>query len=461
MPNKKLNKDRIKTPGRMCSWLGEKIFSGSIPLSYRSDSAALLTIFEWMLIGLLIRFFFMPISTHSDLLSLYGRASLMAYHGWVTIPGLFGLFGHYIHAFFLLIFKPLLGPNYSEIFYWVSFGRFSAHAFNWMEFVDYPHIYRILFLLKFPYLLFDFASAFVLLHIFSNNKKGGLAVFIFWMINPVSIFVVYIFGRCEPLQIFFVLLGIYYAKKNKLTLAVLMLGMSIPIRIYPAMLLLPFALILGKNIRQQIRLCFFGILPWLIMHIPSLMAKSGSPMVSAATSSFSQIFFGLKFDFRFFDGIYVFVVGYFLILLYGYLNLSHSYRSTWKICLVTLLFFYAVCYFHPQYFMWLMPLLVLQIVEDKRFIGLYVIQVFALLVHTLHWDKAMNGQLFMPINKHYFKYVPAIKTYIDKVYPADRFILIFRSILTAVCFFMIYLIIKSLAEKLRMESNVFSGSRER
>lgn len=449
------NKNKIKPVRRMCSWLGEKIFSGLIPSSYRSDSAALLTIFEWMLIGLLIRFFFMPISTHSDLLSIYGRASLMAYHGWVTIPGLFGLVAHYIHAFFLLIFKPLLGPNYSEMFYWVSVRRFSAYDTNWIEFIASPHIYRILFLLKFPYLLFDFASAFLLLHIFSNNKKGGLTAFIFWMVNPVSIFVVYIFGRYESLAIFFILLSLFYAKKNKLTLALLMLGVSITIRIYPVMLLLPFALILGKNVRQQVKFCFLGILPWLIMQIPSLITKSGSPMVSAATSSFSKTFFGLTFNFRYFDGIYVFVVGYFLILLYGYFNLNHSYKSAWKICLINLLFFYAVCYFHPQYFMWLMPLLVLQIVEDKRYIGLYVIQVFTLFVHTLHWDKAMNGWLFMPINKAYFKYVPAIKTYIDKVYPGDQFILIFRSILTAVCFFMIYLIIKSFTERSRMESNVF------
>ena len=453
------NKNKIKPVRRMCSWLGEKIFSGLIPSSYRSDSAALLTILEWMLIGLLIRLFFMPISTHSDLLSVYGRASLMAYQGWVAIPGLFGLFAHYIHAFFLLIFGPLLGPNYSEMFYWVLAGRFSASTTNWMEFIASPdiYLYRVLFLLKFPYLLFDFASAFLLLHIFSHNKKGGLTAFIFWMVNPVTIFVVYIFGRYESLAIFFILLSLFYAKKNKLSLALLMLGVSITIRIYPVILLLPFALILGKNVRQQVKLCFLGILPWLIMQIPSLITTSSIPMVSAATSSFGKTFFGLKFDFRFFDGIYVFVVGYFLLLFYTYFALNRSFKSAWKICLLNLLFFFAVCYFHPQYFMWLMPLLVLQIVEDKRFIGLYVIQVFTLFVHTLHWDKSMSGQLFMPINRVYFKYVPAIKTYIDKVYPGDQFILIFRSILTAVCFFMIYLIIKSFTEKSRMQSNVFSG----
>jgi len=378
MENKRLKKNKIRPVRTMWSWLKEK----TIPSSYRSDSAALLTIYEWVLVGLLIRFFFMPISTHSDLLSVYGRASLIAYHGWVTIPGLYGLLAHYIHAFSLLIFKPFLGPNYTDIFYWVSFGRFSCHTTNWMEFVIYPHIYRILFLLKFPYLLFDFASAFLLLHIFSNNKKRGLTAFIFWMINPVSIFVIYIFGRYESLAIFFVLLSLYYVRKNKPTLALLMLGVSIPIRIYPVMFLLPFALILGKNIRQQVKLCLWGILPWLIMQIPPLMTKTKFTISSTVSSSFSQIFFGLKFNFLHFDGVYVFVVGYFLILFYTYFILNHSSINVWKVCLIILLFFYAVCYFHPQYFMWLMPLLVLQIVEDKRFIGLYVIQIFTVFVHT-------------------------------------------------------------------------------
>jgi len=56
------------------------------------------------------------------------------------------------------------------------------------EFAKNNMAYRALFLFKIPYLIFDFGSAFIILHLFRENKKGILA-FKFWMVNDFFVFV--------------------------------------------------------------------------------------------------------------------------------------------------------------------------------------------------------------------------------------------------------------------------------
>lgn len=435
----KLRLESLREIGRKASFV-------FIPSPYREDSTTVLKILQWVLIGLLIRFLFMPISTHSDLLAVYGRSDLIAYHGWPTLPGMMAMGVHYLHALFLLIIKPFLNPlpGYEELFYWRD-AIYKCDVVDWARFITHPEIYRILFLFKAPYLVFDFACAFLLLHILSDRKKGLIA-FIFWMVNPVSIFVVYIFGRFEPLHLFFVLLSLYFIKKNRSALALLTLGIAVTVRIYPVMLLVPFAIILGRNFGRRVWLGFLGFVPWIILQIPNVITKSRLEFGIAADSPFSRIFFGLKFDFLYFDAIYVFVVGYVLIVLYGGYRLDRSFKSLRRMGLAVLLLFFALCYFHPQFFMWIMPFLVLELVEDRRFIGLYAMQVVAFAVHTFHWERHMAGWLFMPINPEYYKSIPPMSWYVSKIYPAQEFIITFRSIFTAVALFMMYLVFRRLAE---------------
>ena len=102
--------NRLKDSGKGIAGL----FSRLIPSIYRQDAAVKRSIYKWLLIGLLIRLIFMPITVYfPDLLAIYWRASLIAFRG---IYGLVGaqIFVHYIHSFFLLIFKPLM-PYFDNI----------------------------------------------------------------------------------------------------------------------------------------------------------------------------------------------------------------------------------------------------------------------------------------------------------------------------------------------------------
>jgi len=144
------------------------------------------------------------------------------------------------------------------------------------------------------------------------------------------------------------------------------------------------------------------------------------------------------------DTVFVFVVGCTLVLLYIYYNSKFSFVSLWKYMFVVLLLLFATSFFHPHYFMWLSPFIAIQIAEDKKFTALYVIQVLCLLVYSFQWDRALAGYLFAPISKSYFANTMSPFTFISQFYPGERLVGIFRSIFTAVSFWMIYQVFKSL-----------------
>ncbi len=413
------------------------LFSKLIPSIYIQDLAAKRSIYIWLLIGVLIRFTFMPIALHFDLLSIYQRSALIAYEGDLTV-GLGQIFAHYIHAFFLFIFKPLMPYLESALP-----GRLGSASWEgWRLFTMYPTVFRTLFLFKIPYLIFDLGCSFLFLFILRERKKG-LAAFKFWMINPVVIFSAFIFSRYEPIVIFFILLSLYYAKNNLSAKALFSLGIAVIVRSYPLMLLPFFVIIIGKTFWQRLKLAFWGLLPLGIMTVISRLFQGASEIGVWANMPHSNYLMGLRWSMRIsYDVIFVFFMGYTILFLYTYFRTNHSFAHLWKINLILLLFFFATCFFHPHYFMWLIPFLAFQIVEDERFIGLFAIQVLCWIVYTFQWKEALAGYLFAPLDYSYFTSLRSPFELIGQYYSAANFIGIFRSILSGVSFWMVYLLFK-------------------
>lgn len=413
------------------------LFSRLIPSIYQQDPTVKRSICIWLLIGVLIRLAFMPITFHADLLGIYGRSSLIVYQGipWVAIGQ---SFVHYLHALFLLIFRPLM-PYFESVLPgrlgppgWETFFRFAFHL----------NVFRTLFLLKLPYLVFDLGCAFLLLAIFLERKKG-LTAFKFWMLNPVVIFSGFIFSRFEPIAIFFILLSLYYAKNNLSARALFSLGIAVITRLYPVILLPFFVIILGKGLRQRLKLAFWGLLPLGIMVTLGELFHGASEVESWARLPQVNYLMNLQFSRGVaYDVIFVFFMGYTVLFLYAYFRTNHSFAHLWKINLILLLFFFATCFFHPHYFMWLIPFLAFQIVEDRRFIGLFAIQVLCWIVYTFQWKEALAGNLFVPLDYSYFTSLRSPFELIGQYYSAANFIGIFRSIFSGVSFWMVYLLFK-------------------
>ena len=420
-------------------WVAREGLSKVIPPVYRQDPSVKRKIYLWLLIGLLIRFFFMPITVHGDLLNIYYRSSFVAYQGvrWLEFSPLLTT---YLHAFFLWVFKPLM-PHIPRIFGAEDYG---------LSIILHSHVFRTLFLLKVPYLLFDLGCAFLLLAILDDKRKG-LAVFIFWMVNPIVIFATYFWARYESVAIFFILLSLYYARKGSLTKSLFCLGVSSIIRLYPLIFLPFFVIILGRRLGQRVKLAFWGILPLGVTTILPMLFHQVGEAETLTKIYHTDYLFAMKFYLGYlYDNIYVFPLASTVLLLYVYFNMHHSFASLWKTTLVLLLVFFASCFFHPQYFMWLMPFLGLYVVENKKFIGLFIGQVLFFTVYTFQFGSHAAGFFFTPLNFDYFGHLPTPLDIINRYYPAGNFIGIFRSLLSAICLWMVYLVLRGFPEPREM-----------
>jgi len=420
------------------------LFLKFIPLAYRENSSIVKSIYKWFLIGFLIRLTFMPFTLHQDILSVYRRA-LLSLNGelpWICGPE---TVIRSFHIFFLWIFRPLV-TRFATISN-IMRHRISYPWEAYFKLIYYPEIYRTLFLFKLPYLIFDLGCALLLLKIFADDKRKGIYAWKFWMVNPVVIFSVFIFGRYESIALFFILLSLYYAKNNLNSRALFSLGISIIIRTYPLILLPFFILLLGKKLKEYVKLAFWGISPFVALTVLNKMFHQPGGFEGIAEMHHSNYLLGMRFNLGYMnDLLFVFVTGYTFLLLFMYFKTNHSFENLRKSSLILFLIFFATCVFHPQYFIWLVPFLTWQIIEDKRLLRLFILQCLCFVVYTFHWKQYLAGYLFAPLDPYYFIFhLNSPFDFINKYYPASDFINIFRSIFSGISLFMGYLVFKNLS----------------
>ena len=429
------------------------------------------TLLYWILLGLGFRFLLMPISYHPDLIEPYWIAhQIVDNHNFNLgqfIEARFNVSGGsylsflgYMHGLFYLVFKPFLPPVHQL---WLQdhnlVGFFAdtigLHYKAIISFASAPNICSILFLFKLPYLFFDFLCAFLLLHILKEPKKG-LFAFKFWMLNFPSLFVIYIMGKYEIIPIFFILLSLFYAKKDKRLLCLLVLGLSIISKFYSLLFLLPFILLLGKSVKERFIFLFWGLWPFLLFFI--FVEISTFTSFGAHFINFTQEGLKGQVDFIFskmilLSGgrdiiIYVFPLCYTIVLWFCFSVKIVSRDILVKTCLIILLLFYATCYFNRQYFIWMMPFLALLLPYKKELIWPHIIQVLCFVIFRLDGGLFIP-KLFLPLNPTLIQtsfHPPAGLRQI--LHPFRDLVLDgARSVFSATCLWMVYIIFKDINQE--------------
>ena len=124
-----------------------------------------------------------------------------------------------------------------------------------------------------------------------------------------------------------------------------------------------------------------------------------------------------------------------------------------KYCLSIFLLFFATSFFHRQFFMWAIPFLGLYILEDRRFLGLFIIQILTYFIYTFYSGRLTAGYLFTPINLEYFMRISSPVEIMGRFVEPYKAIAVFRSVFSAVNLYMIYLIFKK-QEKITPDSHL-------
>jgi len=423
------------------------IFDRLIPEQYRSSPERTLTLLKWFLLGLLIRLTLMPFAAHADLLAIYWRAHDIVYHHNLTRAAI-NVGAHFIHAFFLYIFTPLM-PYYEQI--WTHPWWWGAKSWEsplvwqtFFKFCNHQNIFRTLFLLKFPYLLFDIACAILLLYLFKKVPQG-LRAFKFWMVNPICIFGTYIFGRYGVLVAFFIFLFLYLLQRERLCLAMIILGLSVTIRAFPLLFIIPFAFMFGQTILSRMKIVTWALSPLIVLAVAYRLFIGYFGEISTwLKMPETRYFYSMSFFLGYHDYLYIFVVCYTLILIYCFYFSKGRFVDAWGYPLLILLLFFSISRFHPQYLSWLTFFLVFAIAEDIKYLKLHLIQIVCFVVYTFQWGRALAGYLLCPIHPSFFASLLSPSEIISRFYPIDNFIGIFRSVFTAVSIWMMYLVFMSL-----------------
>lgn len=183
--------------------------------------------FLWMLGGLLLRLLIMPFFGHADFLSEYRRVYMTIETG-MFFPGMGRLVVYYIELIFMILCLPFL-PYAHTAFYFSDLANSTAGLPDYFLFVSDPGVFRILFLLKIPYLLFDLATAVLIFRMLAGRKQQFLALAL-WLLNPITLYAFYFFGRFESIPIFFLALCLRMVQKERFILASLSLGLAINCR---------------------------------------------------------------------------------------------------------------------------------------------------------------------------------------------------------------------------------------
>jgi hypothetical protein len=433
------------------------------PRTARDDAAIISMLWKFLLIGLLIRFLFMPFACHADLLSEYWRAHVIAYHFDLAHPY---SFIDILHGIMLFGLKGLMPGNIDLYFHpWgysadiitqveeIAWGTSSVN--NWLTFISQDSIFRILFLFKLPYLIFDLASAFLCLHIFEKDGRG-IKIFIFWMLNPVIIYSAYIFGRFDVLILFFILMIFYSIKRWNIRIGSLFLGLSILSRGF-TLLLLPLYLLLEKELLGKLKILILALSPLILWKILSGIFFSGGmdSGISSLTGS------GLSFLTPRFvnsvlatqvDSIALFVVGYILLILILYPQANDIqdkpmamiyYLNDLFLIVMCLLFAFGSMSMH--YFVWIVPFLVIKASESRE---LFYAHLFVIIGWLLFWVTYMTEEigsailgagLFASINPAFTEYT-TIGTLIVEwtALPHTSLVVIARSLWVATLLYLIY-----------------------
>lgn len=444
----------------------ESLLSRIFPESVRPYASTLL---KWAIAGFLIRIVVMPLFAHEDVITnALQTYTLLEKHQIYTF---YPPFTYLLFASVYALFCPFL-PNI------LPSGILSNTVFWPVPLiqvlnVSQPGIQTLVFVSKIPMLVFDFALGLLLLHMLDDGKKAVLA-FKLWMLCPISIFISYFFGQFDVIPTFFMMLGLYLFKTHRIKWSMLSLGVCAAFKIFGLLFVPALVLVyigehrsLASKLKHLILTSGISLIPLFISGIvaliiplyfePANMALLGKTEVNGFWGSIyynrSQVmnplltwltYFGFSTNSN--TGVsstvpYLFVAAYALFLFGVVFWKKWSAESMFMVPLLT---FYIFTLAHPQWFFWILPLLILMAAEHRDWFKLYLIFTPLYFVSSVFaQNEHLTSNLLSPTILQAYYWPGPIDLLNNIGVPGNNVINVFYSIFTATLVMYLVLIIKT------------------
>ncbi|MFH1971206.1 MAG: glycosyltransferase 87 family protein [Patescibacteria group bacterium] len=320
---------------------------------------------------------------------------------------------------------PFLGSGFNE---WIVNADSSS-------IVTDPNIFKYLIVLKLPYLALDILIAYLLLNYFEDKKKGQKA-FIFWLFNPITIFIIYAFGNVDIFPVVLTLVSLSLIKKEKMKLAALTLGLAAGFKLYP-LLFAPFLALSGRTTKEKIT---FGVIPFLVFIGISLPFLSTAFFQSTLISGLTTRMFYPSFEIGFGESIIAGLLA--ITTLFFYTALIDKKRNPLNYWIVLFMLLLSFSHFHIQWLLWVAPfLIILAVKKPKLNLTILALAVSAFIIPFLYEDRFMSMGLFR-IYSLYFDLLPTPFLVLRKVFDPYSMQSIFHSLFAGGTLVMTYLLFK-------------------
>ncbi len=265
-------------------------------------------------------------------ISVFGKS--LPYRDTFNYPPL----AYYFLGTWNLISQNLLGP---QLLTWLNDWGPGNYT--------HPHLFEMLLILKFPYLILDFWIGFLLLKINSSptSSHGLLA---FWFFNPVSLYAVYMLSQFDIVCAFLTVAALLQIKKRQLFSAALLLGLGAMLKSYP-LLLLPFVLFRATNIKQLLAAKLGFLVGFIVPVIPVI--SSPAFRYTMSHSNLMQRVFEAGIDIGGGQKLPLFILIYVFSLWLSWKRRKNS--DLLPEFLTTTLSVLLVSHFHAQWVVWSLP----------------------------------------------------------------------------------------------------------
>lgn len=302
-------------------------------------------------------------------------------------------------AYFLLggtssIFTSIIPPQIHADF-----------LFNTRNILGNIYLNLHLLMLKLPYFFFDLGCAFLLFKFFDDPKKKMLTITL-WIFNPLTLYATFMMGQFDIIPTFFVILSLFLVKKGQdsgiknILWAAICLGIGVAFKIYPILFLIPLASLTRLWI-DRFKIILVGLLPYILTLLPFLPSQ-GFRTNALLANQLNKSFFA-QIPVSGGESIILFLA----TLVFFYFTFLHQRlekNSLWQSFFIVILIFFIFTHFHPQWFLWLTPFLIIEAVSNgfkNLFITLTAF--FSWFILLFFFDQSLTLGLFAPINPQLFQ----------------------------------------------------------
>lgn len=281
-------------------------------------------------------------------------------------------------------------------------------TFDYVNALSRFDLFKNLFLMKVPYLIFDLLIAAMILKL-PIQEKAKTASYKIWMLNIVVLHSAYAIGTFDIITAFFVMAALYAAINKRPYLSIIFLSLGGGTKLFPYALILPASLLLGNNWKKRVALLLTGGITSALPYAPFYFLSGKTVLDFFKLPNVVQY----SGDVRIVLGV-IFLISYCLISI-------QAVRDSAKKPVAAIIYYFLTILFlvnsifptRLRYFTVLTPLLALIIPRQKRF-GLFMLFIIMILALSHATGREQQMGLFMPLNAEYFRSLPALQETIGR-----------------------------------------------